>query len=303
MPLSKPRPNLFIIGAMKSGTTSLHGYIDSHPQVFMCKPKEPKFFSRTSNLLKGEEWYLDLFSDAGDALVIGESSTEYSKAPEFGGVPQRIARFNPDARFIYIMRDPIERTISHYWLSVRSLNERRDMLTAIQQDPHYLDVSHYAMQLALYFDIFGRDKVLCLTLEAMRRNPSDIVRKLFIWLGVDPSFKPPILEKKKNVTPRYILKNKSPAFITVLTRSHYWKAMRSSIPLSLRSIGSRFLKEKIDRTTISTNKVVEFLRPIQIKQTRSLSKMLGVQFPEWTTLFNNTPSTYRTHRSFYKDKG
>jgi hypothetical protein len=150
------------------------------------------------------------------------------------------------------------------------------------------------MQLALYFDIFGRDKVSFLTLEAMRRNPSDILRKLFIWLGVDPSFDPRVLGKKKNVTPRYILKAKGPAIITALSHSRYWKAMRSSIPLSLRLIGSRFTKEKIDRTAVSIDKVTEFLRPIQLEQTRTLSKMLGVEFPEWTTLFDNASSTCRT---------
>jgi hypothetical protein len=276
---------------MKSGTTSLHLYLDSHPQIFMCEPKEPKFFSRESNLAKGEEWYLKLFANAEDALIIGESSTEYSKTPEFSGVPQRIAKFNPEARFIYIMRDPIERTISHYWLSVRSLNEKRDILTAIQQDPHYLNVSHYAMQLAPYFDIFGRDKVTCLTFEKMVRNPSDILRNLFIWIGVDPSFDQGILGTKRNVTPRYIMKNKSFLFINDSDRSRFWKAIRFIFPSKLRFIANRFLKEEIDRTALSTEKVAEFLRPIQLEQTKALSEMLGRRFPEWTTLFNKSSSS------------
>jgi len=294
--MSKPRPNLFIIGAMKSGTSSLHLYLDSHPQIFMCEPKEPKFFSRESNLAKGEEWYQELFANAGAASIIGESSTEYSKAPDVDGVPQRIAKFNAEARFIYIMRDPIERTISHYWLRVRSRGERRDMLTAIQQDPQYLNVSHYAMQLAPYFEIFGRDKVACLTLEEMKRNTSDILRNLFVWLGVESSLDPRILEKKKNVTPRYIKKDKGFAFISVFSRSRYWKAIRSSIPRSLRLIGSSFTKEEIDRTATSADKVAEFLRPIQLEQTQALSEMIGAQFPDWTTLFDKTTSSDHIHK-------
>lgn len=289
--MSKPRPNLFIIGAMKSGTTSLHSYLDSHPQIFMCKPKEPKFFSRESNLAKGEEWYQELFAEAGNASIIGESSTEYSKVPDFAGVPQRIAKFNPKARFIYIMRDPIERTISHFWLSVRSQGERREMLTAIQQDPHYMNVSHYARQLSLYFEIFGRDRVACLTLEKMNSNTLEILRNLFVWLGVDSSFIPQILEKKKNVTPRYIKRDKSFAFISVFSRSRYWKTIRSLVPRSLRSIGSALTKEEIDRTATSTDKVAEYLRPIQLEQTQALSEMLCRQFPEWTTLYDKTSSS------------
>jgi len=294
--MSKPRPNLFIIGAMKSGTTSLHSYLDSHPEIFMCKPKEPKFFSRESNLAKGEEWYQAFFANAGEASIIGESSTEYSKAPDIDGVPQRIAKFNPEARFIYIMRDPIERTISHYWLSVRAWGERRDMLTAFQQDPHYLNVSHYAMQLSPYFEIFGRDKVACLTLEEMKKNTSDILGNLFVWLGVEPSVNLQIREKKKNVTPRYIKRDKGLELLSAFSRSRFWKAIRSSVPQSLRSIVSGFTKEEIDRTATSTNKVVEFLRPIQLEQTQALSEMIGRRFPEWTKLFDKTSFSQNIHK-------
>lgn len=288
--MSKPRPNLFIIGAMKSGTTSLHSYLDNHPQIFMSKPKEPTFFSRESNLAKGEDWYLELFANAGEASIIGESSTEYTKVPD-DAVPQRIAKFNPESRFIYIMRDPIERTISHYWLMVRSQGERRDILTAIKRDSHYQDVSHYAMQLAPYFKIFGRDRVACLTLEKLKDNTSEVLKNLFSWLGVDSSQSFRIPEKKKNVTPQYIKKDKGFAFISAFSRSRYWQAIRPYIPRSLRSIGSGFSKEEIDRTATSTADVAEFLRPIQLEQTKTLSEMLEVQFPEWTTLYNKTSSS------------
>jgi hypothetical protein len=288
--MSKPRPNLFIIGAMKSGTTSLHSYLDNHPQIFMSKPKEPTFFSRESNLAKGEDWYLELFANAGEASIIGESSTEYTKVPD-DAVPQRIAKFNPESRFIYIMRDPIERTISHYWLMVRSQGERRDILTAIKRDSHYQDVSHYAMQLAPYFKIFGRDRVACLTLEKLKANTSDVLKNLFSWIGVDSSQSFRISEMKKNVTPQYIKKDKGLAFISAFSRSRYWQAIRPYIPRSLRSIGSGFSKEEIDRTATSTADVAEFLRPIQLEQTKTLSEMLEVQFSEWTTLFNKTSSS------------
>jgi len=110
-----PRPNLFVIGAMKSGTSSLHATLAAHPQIFMCRKKEPDYFIEQCNWSRGERWYLSLFARAGDKPIIGESSTGYTQAPRFHGVPQRIRGFRPDARFVYIMRDPIERTISHYW--------------------------------------------------------------------------------------------------------------------------------------------------------------------------------------------
>ena len=113
------RPNLFIIGAMKSGTSSLHAYLGTHPSVFMCEPKEPGYFVEQLNLKRGRGWYSKLFHGAEGASIRGESSTEYTKAPMYGGVPQRLAEFNPQAKIIYLMRDPIERSISHYWHMVR----------------------------------------------------------------------------------------------------------------------------------------------------------------------------------------
>lgn len=80
-------PNLFIVGAMKSGTTTLHNYLNMHPDIFMSqKPKEPQYFVQELNWSKGEDWYLSLFEAAGDAKIIGESSTDYSKLPRYQGL-------------------------------------------------------------------------------------------------------------------------------------------------------------------------------------------------------------------------
>src|SRR5205085_5600381 len=137
------------------------------------------------------EWYLQLFAPANEAIVVGESTTEYSRAPRFPGVPGRIAKFNPDARFIYVMRDPVERTISQYWFHVRFCGERRDMLTAIREDAQYTDASNYAMQLTPYLELFGLDKIATLTFEDLCQNTCRVVQNLFCWLRVDSSFVPP----------------------------------------------------------------------------------------------------------------
>src|SRR3982750_4919552 len=98
--MTTPRPNLFLIGAMKSGTTSLHSYLASHPQIFMCPEKEPEFFAKNAIWSRGEDWYLRLFDGATTEPVVGESSTVYSRIPHFPGVAERIAKFSPGARFI-----------------------------------------------------------------------------------------------------------------------------------------------------------------------------------------------------------
>ena len=81
-------PNFIIVGAMKAATTSLASYLGSHPQIFMCEPKEPSFFSRDDPGIKEFEAYESLFADA-QGIAIGEASTDYTKAPTIRGVPAR----------------------------------------------------------------------------------------------------------------------------------------------------------------------------------------------------------------------
>ena len=82
------------------------------------------------------------------------------------------------------MRDPTERTISHYWHMVRYNAEYRPILSAIKGDAQFLDVSHYAMQLAPYLEYFGRDRVYVMAYEQLVRAPVETMRQLFDWLGL-----------------------------------------------------------------------------------------------------------------------
>jgi len=293
-------PNLFIIGAMKAGTSSLHEYLGQHPEIFMCDPKEPCGLVAADQLetywpemaargyCANRDAYLKLFHDAGDAKVIGESSTPYSKLPRIDGVAPRIAALNPEARIIYIMRDPIRRTISHYWHRVRQDGERRSMMQALQQEPHYLDVSHYAMQLRAYIDLFGRERVATLTLEKLVSQPAACVQSLFDWLGVDATFVPGNLEQRENVTPQAVEQVRGLGVMQRLRYSGLWDRVGPQIPPAIRRFGRRLAVAPIDRSEVSDDTAIEWLRPRQREQTAELCELLGRQFPEWSTLDGET---------------
>src|SRR5205085_10467190 len=100
-------PNLIVIGAAKCGTTSLHRYLDLHPEVAMSKTKQLHFFTEKENWGRGLAWYESHFDTP--AQVRGESTPAYSAWPVHRGVPERIARVVPDTRLIYLVRDPVER--------------------------------------------------------------------------------------------------------------------------------------------------------------------------------------------------
>ena len=284
---SGPRPNLFILGTMKSGTTSLHAYLATHPEIFMCEPKEPWYFVKEINWGKGEEWYLSLFRGAKGEKIIGESSTDYTKLPRFQGVVQRIARFNPEARFVYIMRDPIQRTISHYWYSARMGLESREMLRAIREDAHYRDVSHYAMQLAPYLELFGRDRIYLMSYEEFLSDSLKAARDIFSWLGVDPSFTPPNIHTRMNVTPQKVEQGRSLDFLHRFRYSETWDRLAPAFPTQVRKLARWLATKDVDRKAQPVHQVTDFLRPIQLEQTEALSEMLNRRFPEWTTLYES----------------
>lgn len=107
-------PDFYIIGAAKSGTTSLHAILDKHPGIFMPETKEPEFFARDDIYEKGIGYYADLFAEATDSQLIGEASPIYSMSPYFPNTASRIRKHTPDAKFIFIMREPVSRAFSVY---------------------------------------------------------------------------------------------------------------------------------------------------------------------------------------------
>jgi Sulfotransferase domain len=167
------KPNLFIIGSMKSGTTFLWSLLASHPSIFVSRPKEPSYFVDPIQLRELLPWFW--MQGARDAKIVGEASVYYTHLPLASGVAERISQFNPDARLIYVMRDPIARTISHYWHRVRYEKEYRPILHAIKNDPRYLDVSFYRMQIVPYLNAFKRDQLKLLTFEELTNNTAETV--------------------------------------------------------------------------------------------------------------------------------
>lgn len=291
-----PRPNLFVIGAMKSGTTSLHSYLDAHPSIFMVPNKEPTHFVDGDELRavspliweagfwKDRRLYLDLFADAGDAVIVGESSTNYSKRPMIEGVAGRIAEYDPAARIVYLMRDPVARTLSHYWHLVRWHDETRDPLAAVRHDPRYRAVSYYAMQLAPYLERFRRERIKPLTLESLKADPAEVMADLYGWLGVDAGFVPPNLGERKNVTAGATKQARGHGLLRRIRHSDSWARLAPAVPGGIRRLGRTLAEREVDRASVDMGAAIDYLRPLQQQETEELATLLGRAFPEWRTL-------------------
>ena len=295
--MSQPKPNLFVIGAMKSATTYFSQLLGAHPSIFVSVPKEPCFFSDPQILREAypEAWqrgfwrslddYLSLFAQAGDVQWIAEASTTYSMAPLFSGVPERILALSPQARFIYIMRDPVERTISHYWHRATYWGERRPMLQAIRNDRVYTDVSYYAMQLQTYLRHVARDRIYVLTYEALIADPVRELQRAYSWLGVDPNVRPPKLDVPVNVTPDAIRMARGFGLLRNFATSDFYLKLFPWVPQVMRKLGSKLAFRHITPREVPTAQIEAYLRPIQLRQTEELAALLHRGFPEWTSLY------------------
>lgn len=285
---------------MKSGSTTLHELLAEHPQVCMSEPKEPCYFVDPDQLKgmwpemwrmgywRDEQAYLSLFGAKPGARWRGESSTDYAKLPQVAGVVDRMAAFSPEARIVYVMRDPVKRTISHYWHMAEHRGETRDPLEAIQQEPHYTDVSHYAMQLRPYLDRFGRDRVRVLSFEELIGDPVATVREVYAWLGVDSDFVPADTQSARNATPREVTQRREGAgLLHHLRHSRFWGLVGGYAPPALRRLGVAMVEKKVDWSRVDMTPVIAHLRILQRPQVAELTRLVGREFPEWKTLYGN----------------
>jgi hypothetical protein len=188
-------PNLVVIGGLKCGTTSLHHYLNLHPEIGMSRPKELNYFVAELNWPLGRDWYASHFRQA-DA-VRGESSPHYTSRPRFEGVAERLAATLSDARLIYMVRDPIDRMLSHYLHNVGGGYEDRSLAEALSEpDTAYADRGRYFFQLEPYLEHFDAARIELVSREELKRERAATMRRVFGFLGVDEGFSSPQFERE-----------------------------------------------------------------------------------------------------------
>jgi hypothetical protein len=210
-------PNLIVIGAQKCGTSSLHYYLDQHPDIAMSRPKELNFFSRDA-WERGVAWYAAQFEPG--AAIRGESSPSYTFYPRHRGVAKRMYSIVPDAKLIYLVRDPIERIVSHYLHNYVWRLEHRGIehVLAGPDRDHFLAVSKYFMQLKQYLAFFPRSRVLVLAHDELLHDRTGTMRQIFDFLEVESSFYDKRFEKLRYRTSDRRRKTRLGASLAAMTR-------------------------------------------------------------------------------------
>lgn len=234
-------PNLFIIGASKCGTTSLHSYLSAHPEICCSLEKEPSFFVDNDELrgfllmesMRPEasklDAYLGLFPGGEDCAYRVEASPTYSCHPRLTGVAGRIRAASPQARILYCVRNPVDRAISHYWQYRKTLKEKRSLEDAFAGSNIYVDTSDYGDQLDRYFPHF--EQVLLMATEDLRDDPRGVMRRLFTSLDLSEIDLPDDLLVRRNRTKSTVRKPRMGAIVR-LRDTVAWNWLRARLSKS-----------------------------------------------------------------------
>ncbi|MDP8928401.1 MAG: sulfotransferase [Actinomycetota bacterium] len=235
-------PDFIIIGAMKAGTSSLASYLASHPDVFVTNPKEPDFFIAGGNWERGLDWYTQLFTEAKEGALLGEASTSYTKHPIFTGAPALMHATVPEARLIYLLRDPIDRVVSHYRHQLLRGRETRPLSTALDQDEQYLALSRYGAQLERYLDHFDRAQLLVLYSEDLHDRREETVRRALVHIGAVPDRAPQDFDWMAHTTAQ--ARAASPPLARLQGTSLY-RALTRVIPAKSKARARRWTQRQI----------------------------------------------------------
>lgn len=195
-------PNFFIVGAVKSGTTSIYAQLKKHPQVFLPEMKEPHFFTsrlpppenKEENCIGNFDAYQRLYQGAAGFPAIGDVSASYLWDETS---PERILEVCGQAKIIISLRDPIARAYSQYWMDIllgfRKLSFEEELRRDIANTDKgfwtarlYVELGLYHDQVRRYFDAFGRDRVLVVFFDTLTKAAQEFFTQITTHLGIDP---------------------------------------------------------------------------------------------------------------------
>lgn len=218
------KPDFFIVGAAKAGTTSLYEYLKQHPGIYFSPVKEPNYFSTDINVnefssayrkntfldvdayfsdlplkplqltyVRKEKHYEMLFEGASGEKAIGEASTSYLQSET---AAKNIHDNNPEAKIIAVLRNPVKRAFSHYLMALRYGHTRLSFREALEKDINtepkgigksemFIEFGMYATQLKHYYEVFPENQLKVIFFENLVENPEEVLKEVQAFLDVE----------------------------------------------------------------------------------------------------------------------
>ncbi|NIK90867.1 sulfotransferase [Mangrovimonas sp. CR14] len=303
--MNKPNLNLFVVGAAKSGTTSLYNYLNQHPDIFLPKVKEPNYYSSIDSedplvysppkkdvfyhnkIINDENTYFSLFENSYDYEITGDCSPSYLWDKT---AAKKIFADFPNAKIVIILRDPIMRTFSHYLMNLKNGVEKDpDFLSALKRDAKefpkvwgdgkvflYKELSMYYDQVKIYLEVFKKENIKVIIYEEFFSDIELGLSELFNFLKISSTNNINFNEIHnkysipKNSFFRFLLKNKSK--LTLL---------RTLVPRTT----TQFLNKNVFYRESEKPKITEesrnYLKNIFAEDVRNLEKLLDLNLHKW----------------------
>ncbi len=299
-------PNFFIVGAAKSGTTSLYYYLKQHPEIYMSPVKEPKFFSAPfvrfphngpgddgvdKRIIRTRSGYLELFTGISGEKCLGEASADYLYFHE--DVARSIKLANPRAKIIIVLRNPVERAFSAYSHLKKDGRETLSFDDALEAEDQrksdnyefiwlYKDVGFYYSQIKTYLEVFGKENVRIYLYDDFAKNLISLAKDIYKFLDVDTNFVPDISTMHNTST---IPKNKVVDDFLLDFDHPLKKALR---PLFLNTIGKEntellveYFKKKNFKRESMKPKVRQYLIKLYRDDILSLQDLIRRDLSNW----------------------
>jgi|GEM_PF-1908130 len=282
--------NLFIAGAAKAGTTTIYECLANSPMVCMCRVKEPNFFSSAEllseknyyqeKIVKTEEEYHRLFSHEAQPWI-GEASVSYLFHPH---TAEKIFQYNPAARIIVSLRNPVHRAFSHYLMDKKLGLVKNDFAAIVNQGkqredwkPYYRQYVEYGLyfsQLKKYTDLFPANQIMVILFEELQHSLADVMQQLAAFLNIDPAA---LAGNRKKFNEAEMPKGK---IITRLYQNRpVRKLLKKIIPVATAAtIKDRFFSTPVEKLD---EEVSGRLKDFYASDIRSLEKLTGKNLSSW----------------------
>lgn len=279
-------PDFIIIGAGKCGTTSLHDYINQHPQVYLCPKKETFFFTDQQAREKNRKWgsvttledYLALFDNAPESCILGEISTVYYAHAESAKL---IHDAIPDVKIIAILRDPSDRAFSSYQMFIVNGHETRSFQEIIAARTQHITMGFYYQELVPFYERFDSKNIKILLFDDLVKNPQTFLHNLFSFVGVDPDFLPDMSKRgREGGLPKRLWLHQLLTQQNIV-RSVITSVVKLIVPLEQRQM----MREKLVRNNLSKEKMERNYRDQLIEIYRDdihkLQDLIGQDLSHW----------------------
>lgn len=283
-------PTFIIPGAGKSGTSFLAWALSQHHDVFMSYPKEPAFFSTYPEIgfyHKGMDFYQKCFVGYAGQKHICEASTVYMYDPES---PRLIAEHIPEAKLIFILRNPIDRVYSNYWHDIKTGRELGDFKELLFNHDKRIDemihTSRYDIHLESYFRYFSRGQILILLYDDLRENSLHVINKTLSFLGLEEfpagtdfnrKINPPSFSYSKRFA-RIVRNQKLTGFIQGVVPNRVFPPLRRAVAFMIHSLERPFEYPDMDKESR------DYLLRLFDKPVSDLSVMIGKDLSSWREL-------------------